>query len=390
MDYMSKNFFTILDKIAKQIMEIERNRNEFNQIFKSVKNKIDLNVIPQNLRYNIWGDKLAQSIVPSSLTGLKIAGIDGGLISKSLHGVDIVITRAVAAIFIYGKDKPDVKYFPKNSQFPSIKTSFDPLSNTESELFANLERINAEIDIALSILKDHPDIILLDGSILPQLRERTGLNSSLNNKYNIIVQKYEKLFDGCVNNDIFLAGCIKDTRSSHFLTLLGQLFPILINKYPNLRKVLTSSYNYKTLLSNNRDCDFLYRFLDVGERSLIFDYHDFANKLPKMFSIFNQYWVEKIKIFYLKAVPFDLPARIEVLVPESKSDKIIKICDKIASIILPLSNHHFEFAVPTVLIEADAMAKLSETDLDIVYDSLFDKLGNSPILFRLRRNRRPF
>ena len=386
-----QDFFAILDKIAEQISKIEKNRSDFNKILKSVKEIINFNILPESLTKNLWGSRLSEKVNPSNLNGLKIVGVDGGLISKSFHGIDIVVTRAVAALFTYNQDKPYVKYYPSNYQFPIIKTSCDPFSNIESELFSNLERINAEIDVSLGILKENPDIILLDGSILPQLRERTGLNSSLNNRYNIIVKKYEQLFNECVEKNVFLAGCIKDTRSYHFLTIIAQLLPIFINKYPKLREILNSDYNYRTLLLENRDCDFLYRLLDVGERSLIFDYHDFDNKLPKVFSIFNNYWVEKIKIFYLKSVLYDLPARIEILVPESNDKNIISICNQIASIILPLSNHHFEFAVPTVLIEADARAKMSEADLDLVYDSLSDKLGkDSPILFKLRRNRRPF
>ncbi|MHA1309935.1 MAG: DNA double-strand break repair nuclease NurA [Candidatus Helarchaeota archaeon] len=386
-----QNFFLKLDEIVEQISKIEKQRNEFNKVLKSVKDIIDLRVLPPNLTKNLWGNKLYEEVKSASLRGLKIAGIDGGLISKSYHGLDIVIIRAVAAIFNYGKIKPMVKYYPSDYQFPIIKTSFDPFTNIESELFANLERINSEIDISLGVLNEQPDIILLDGSILPQLRERTGLKASLSNKYNKIVKKYERLFDECTDRNIFLAGCIKDTRSSHFIKIFIQLLPILIKKYPELRDILNSDYNYRKLLAQNRDSDFLFRFLDVGERSLIFDYHDFANKLPRVFSIFNDYWVDKIKIFYLKSVPFDLPSRIEVLVPESNKENIIKMCDQIASIILPISNQHIEFGVPSVLIEADARAKMNETDIDIVYNSLFDKLGKkSPLLFKLRRNRRPF
>ncbi|MBD3228534.1 MAG: hypothetical protein GF329_10135 [Candidatus Lokiarchaeota archaeon] len=384
-------FFTILDRIAERILKIEEERDRFNKIIEQAKEKIDLALLPDNLKQNIWGNRLTEKLKESSLRGLKVAGIDGGLISKSFHGIDIAITRAVAAIFEYRKDSPKVKYYPEDPQFPDVKTAFNPYSTTESELFANLERINAEIEVALEILKSRPDIILLDGSILPQLRERTGLDSSLTNKYNVIVKKYEQLFEEVTENNIFLAGCIKDTRSRRFLTILSQLLPILINKFPQLKKILDSDYNYRTLLERNKDSDFLYRLLKVGERSLIFDYHDFANQLPRVFSIFNQYWVEKIKIFYLKSVAFDLPIRIEVLAPESKAERIISICNRVASIIYPLSKHHFEFAVPTVLIEADAKARMGGEELDFVYNSLSDKLGkNSPLLFKLRRNRRPF
>jgi len=389
---MSRDKFSVeIDKILNKLIELENNREKFNKIIRKLKKTINLEVLPKNLTNYLWGKQLYELITPANLNGLKIAGIDGSIISKSLFGIDLIITRAVGVIFSFIGKKPNVKYYPENDNFPEIKTSFDPFTNIESEIFSNLERINIEIDTTIKILNEDPDIVLLDGPILPQLREREGLKSSLNNKYNIIVKKYEKLFEECIDKNIYLVGCIKDTRSSHFLKIFAQLMPILINKYPELREILDTNYDYRRLLLNNRDCDFLYRFLDVNERSLIFDYHDFDNKLPKVFSIFNQYWVEKIKIFYLKPVEYDLPFRVEVLIPENDSEKIIKICNQIASILIPLSNHHPEFAVPSILIEADAKARLSNLDLEIIYESLKYKLGrNSPLLFDLRRNRRPF
>ncbi|MHA1830945.1 MAG: hypothetical protein ACTSWR_05375, partial [Candidatus Helarchaeota archaeon] len=86
-----QNFFLKLDEIVEQISKIEKQRNEFNKVLKSVKDIIDLRVLPPNLTKNLWGNKLYEEVKSASLRGLKIAGIDGGLISKSYHGLDIVI-----------------------------------------------------------------------------------------------------------------------------------------------------------------------------------------------------------------------------------------------------------------------------------------------------------
>jgi hypothetical protein len=62
-------------------------------------------------------------------------------------------------------------------------------------------------------------------------------------------------------------------------------------------------------------------------------------------------------------------------------------------VILPLSNQHAEFGVPSVLIEADARARLFENDLEYIHESLTHAVntsGFSPLLMKLRRDKRPF
>jgi len=51
---------------------------------------------------------------------------------------------------------------------------------------------------------------------------------------------------------------------------------------------------------------------------------------------------------------------------------------------------HREYGIPSVLIEADARAKIHDYDLDLIYAQLVEKVGHTPSLLRLRRERRPF
>ncbi|MFX1450236.1 MAG: hypothetical protein ACFFCM_05310, partial [Promethearchaeota archaeon] len=102
---------------------------------------------------------------------------------------------------------------------------------------------------------------------------------------------------------------------------------------------------------------------------------------------FDKKLIEKFKIFYLKSVPYDFPMRIEFL---SLNSSPISTANKISAALLPLACHHVEFAVPSILIEADARAKLMDSDMDILYDLLIQKIGLNTNYLKMRRNRRPF
>ena len=78
--------------------------------------------------------------------------------------------------------------------------------------------------------------------------------------------------------------------------------------------------------------------------------------------------------------------RVEFVDPRGEPTKNV---GRIASVVYALSQHHDAYGLPSVLIEADACARLDERDLDIVHDSIVDRLGPS-VLMDLRRNRRPF
>ena len=71
-------------------------------------------------------------------------------------------------------------------------------------------------------------------------------------------------------------------------------------------------------------------------------------------------------------------------------EKITKIANDIASKVLAMSMHNETYGFPSILIEADGRARLSERDLDLIYHRLKDKVGDLPSLFKLRRELRPF
>ena len=99
---------------------------------------------------------------------------------------------------------------------------------------------------------------------------------------------------------------------------------------------------------------------------------------------------ERIFSFYLKTVPFDRPVRIDFVSGSTERKEITKTANEIASAILALSMHNETYGFPSIMIEADARARLSENDLNMVYSRIKDKVGDLPSLFKLRRELRPF
>lgn len=377
-----------MKNVVKNLIKIERSKETFCSIFRSVKTKIEFSFLPQIGRLDLLENKFTYSVTPTDLKGLCVAGIDGGVISRSLHCADIIITRAVAAIFRFESENgPHVEYFPDKFPEPIIIVNITPLNRINSEINANLERLKAELEVAIKVQDEYTiDVILLNGSILPQIIDKPFTpNVLLTKKYEEILDLYLKLYEKSMETDTILAGVIEDSRSTRFMQIINRMLPHLIYKYPELKDLL--NFDYRRVLRLMRDSDFLFRFLDVGERTLAFHYSESPYEHPILRDLREKGWEPPITVFYLKTVEFDVPIRIEYLT--SRFDPAT-LANRLASIIYPLSSYHPEYATPSVIIEADARARLLESDLEIIYDSLVHAMGLTPSLLKLRRDRRPF
>ncbi len=374
--------------VVKNLVKIEEGKETFCNILRSIKRKAEISFLPKIGRMDLLENRFTYSVVPTSLKGLCIAGVDGGVVSRSLHCADMIITRAVAAIFRYESEKgPYVEYFPDKFPEPKIIVNITPLNRINSEINANLERLKAELEVAIKAQDEYTiDVILLNGSLLPQVTDKPFTPStSLTRKYEEILDLYVKLYEKSMETNTILAGVIEDSRSTRFMQIINRILPHMIYKYPELRDLL--NFDYRQVLRLMRDSDFLFRFLDVGERTLTFQYSENPYEHPILKDLKDRGWKQPIAVFYLKTVEFDIPLRIEYLTSKFNP---ITLANRLASIIYPLSSYHPEYATPSVIVEADARARLLESDLEIVYDSLVHAMGITPSLLRLRRDRRPF
>jgi hypothetical protein len=321
---------------------------------------------------------LVKLVEQDALTNLTVAGVDGGMLEQQLHGLDLILVRAVAVIFHYrdaGLERAE--YFPSEMPFPRLIDVAEPLDAREFELLAGMERQLTELGLATEALRvNEVELLLLDGSVVPQYIDRFPHNQSLLERYHKLLDAYTKLYETCAESGTLLAGAVKDSRGGRFVDILRR------RVLPGLGGLGLEQKELE-VLERSRDTVLLDHVLEVGERTFTFRY---AEKPASYVLRDLGEWAMRVYAFYLKTVPFDRPLRLEFV---DFKDEPVQTADCIASLIYALSFHHDAFGLPSVLIEADACARLTEEDLSIVRDSIADRLGPSALL-DLRRHRRPF
>ncbi|MCS7131888.1 MAG: DNA double-strand break repair nuclease NurA [Hadesarchaea archaeon] len=324
--------------------------------------------------------KFVYRVKPDELADATVVGVDGGVLASSLHGLDLIMTRAVAAIFSYsggGLSKAD--YFPSEMPEPKLVPISEPLDAHELELVVSMERQVEELRLAASAIGAYDaELLLLDGSVVPQYLERSPRGKIAPQLQRALLDAYVRLYEGCAASDTLLVGVVKDSRGARFIEVLRRALLDARERYPTLASALAVG---EDVLSNSRDTVFLDHVLETGERSFVFRYADAAPAVRGL-----EGWIERTYAFYLKAVPYDCPLRVEFV---DGGDGALATVERVASLVYALSSYHDAYGLPSVLIEADARARLHEEDLDMVRDSIADRLGASTSLY-MRRRRGPF
>ena len=158
-----------ISRIASEIQEVELGRKRLAETFRRIKDKDIFDMVQRSGFLDVFEKKLTYPVNSVKLEGMRVGAVDGGMISRSFHGIDLMLIRAVAAIFVYGHEEGvQVEYFPREYPPPAIVSNLEPLSRSDYEVSASLERLMAETRVAIDSQARHPmDIIILDGSILP-------------------------------------------------------------------------------------------------------------------------------------------------------------------------------------------------------------------------------
>jgi len=366
-----KELIELTDLCAKRIADMEEKKKKIGDFLKEVNSSTNL-----TLGTEIFEEKVIIPIKKIELDGLKVGGIDGGLVKRSLHGIDIMLLRAVGVIFGYKDGKlTDTEYFPDAFPSPVPKVVFDPFSDVELEMNSNMERQMMEIGTAKEVVeKFKPDILFLNGSIVPHYSDRPAKNSVLNLSFEKMIESYIGLYSAIKHSDTILAGVVEDSRGTRFCEVVNQK---ILEGIQNIESV-------KVLLETTRDSSLLSYVLGQGERSFVFKYSANPENHPVL-KEFGGQTANQVFSFYAKTAEFDRPVRVDFLADKG----INSIANKISSVLLALAGH-CSYGIPSVIIEADQRAKLSEKDLDMFYIDLINKVGNLPGLFNLRREQRPF
>jgi hypothetical protein len=384
---VERNLDKLLSKLVEEIEHIEVTRERFGEVLRKVRNKIDLGKFPA-VASNIIDKQFYTKIEPTSLSGLRIAGVDGGLVRKRFRSMDLVLTRGIAVIFQFGpEDGPIVDFYPDAFPEPKISPLMLTLSSIELEQLASLERIAAELRVTLSVLEEfHTDLILLDGSLFYHPRDRPQTGSIVFEKFQEVLSLYKQLYHKARKKGTTLVGIVKDSRSTRVATIMGEILPHIVRK-PAIFEMM-QGVDYRWLLKISRDCDLLDTFLEEGERSFAFRYsselHLNTNSSDDLST-----WTSSIWVTYLKTARDDLPVRIEFLAAEDDSTITDKL-DKALSAILPLSSQHPEYGSPTPILEADARAKITANETRLIIDRLMALSGLTYMTLEKRRSRNPF
>ncbi len=351
--------------IADKIRSIEGSREKLGNFLREIKDNVDMT------GDDVLEPKLIYKVTPDPLTKARVIGIDGGLSQHAYHGVDMVLTRAVAAIFDYIDGKlAAIDYWPSAIATPTLVLISDPYNDEEWSTSSSLERQHGEIDTALNAFNNFkPDLILLDGSIIPHGSDRPPKGSTVNSRYQKVLESFKSLYD--VSNGR-LAGCIEDSRGRRFCEIVAEkiLAKIKNKRAPELQKILAGT----------RDTNLLYHILGLGERTCVFRFSNPEHPILKDLGV-----GDNIFCFYLKTAEFDRPVRIEFYSDEKKA---VETANRIASMLLPLCGHS-SYGFPAPLIEADIRAKLAERDVNDLQEQLVDRVGITPSLLKLRRETRP-
>lgn len=347
-------------EIAQKIAETENRRRSIAELLRQASPRLGL----------------FHRMEQSSLSDIKVVGVDGGMAKKSLHGMDCMLVRSVGACFHYQNGKiKSVDYFP--SKLPGMQAEVtDLMSDIDWNYYTSIVRESSEVRTAISCIeKFRPDILLMDGSIVPHHADKPARLSPAYQAYKNMVLEFQRLYESCLTAGTMLAGIIEDSRGARFCDIAKSHISSFADE--------GSAERAAELLCRSRDTNLLFWALKKGERTLPFPYSDEPKEHP-ILRDFEEKYSLRISSFYLKTAELDRPIRVDYM--KDRED----IENQISSILLSISGHHSSYGLPAPIIEADNVAKLSDTDMDNFYFQMLAYAGNLPSMMRLRRETRPF
>lgn len=388
-----------LTKIAKEFSSIEKTKQSFAQLIRNQLPNLDFSEYITFYSYRIKEMSLVKPVKSTSIKGLRIAAVDGSLVTKKFQGIDLIFLKSIVVKYFFtSQHSAEIKYYPDVSGYNnySIQTNYFNINENGIDLTGSLEQTFMEINQLNSMLKNNDeyiDLIILDGSILvTPINLLFSKNYEISKRYDRVLREYRNLYKKCQERGITLVGSIKDTRTAALTNTLTQTIQMLISGKKILHEFL--KINYREIMNYFSDYDLFSRVLNVGERSCVFRCNTDIDKIrhTNIKKNIPNYFPVDFFAFYLKNVPYDNPLRIEFFMDESHDIKdISKKADLIASIIYPLSNLNKNYGLPVCQIEAHQRSVFKSDEINLIFNSLKTLLHKYGIsFFEKRRNRRPF
>lgn len=343
-----------VERISGKIGDMEGRRKKTSSALRSI----------GELRFRIGDltdDRLINSVEETGPAG-EVAGVDGGLLTRGFHGVDVVVTRAVGVVFSYRKGRVTAsRVFPQPAPFI---TEVNSSSDGELIAVASLYRTREEVAKAVEVVKEaSPDCIMMDGPLYPHPSTRMAKGSKMRTLYEDVARLYDRLEKACRQRGTSLVGIVEDSRSRYFSKLLAE------DIAPNLPEKTRSLFSR---VGNFRDTALLYDALKTGERTATF----------KISGIQDLSYKDSVFGFYMRTAKYDRPLRVEFVSGRPGDD-----VPGLASRVYSLASFP-RYGLPSVLVEADARAKLEQRYMALVQKMLFAR-SRSPLVMSLRRENRP-
>ena len=356
------NFQESLKNAAFSIQQAEKKKAIVVEGLKKLKAK----ELPESKEF--FEKTFVKKILPTELN-CRIAGVDSGFVGQELFSTDLLLIRAVSAIFDYKNGKLEkAQYLPQGFSFPEPFFSTNALERDEFNANTSIQRLIKEVQTAIDVIeKFSPQYCFMDGSLLPQHADKPRANSKIKKNFDIMISKVQELYAVASEKNCELVGCVEDSRGNRWTGILDK----------ELEVEGMEEYHDAVLLND---------LLERQERSFIFSYTKNALEHP-ILNDFKKEWQNAIFAFYLKPTQYDFPLRVEFLNPNNGNPA--EKAEKIAGLVLAQSSMHKEYAFPAVLIEADLRAGLKPEEINLVKDKIIDKIGKNAFILR-RRDRRPF
>ncbi|MCC7569830.1 DNA double-strand break repair nuclease NurA [Candidatus Micrarchaeota archaeon] len=277
-----------------------------------------------------------------------VGAVDSGFVVKKQMGFDVVICRASGAIYNYQNNELIKTTYLNNSFKPEQTIIF-----SDEEIYTgaphSIYRLKKEIENAIKLTDHSPNLLLLDGSIVPLPINKPQKSSEFYQQYLELIKLYEKLYSLCKTNKIHLAGVIKDTYGKILIQSLKE----------NKTLSVTDSFLLNTCMKPQTRTEFLN--YGAGLHPTIEDI-----KFPA-----------KIVVSYLRPSDLDSVLRVEVVDLFENYQETYEMVNSLCSL-----NRHY--AYPPPLVDIDLKVKLKPHEIENISRefNMFNQIQ--------RRDNRPF
>jgi len=238
----------------------------------------------------------------------------------------------------------------------------------------SISRLEKELEIfslILGQLGSNLELLLFDGSIIPQYINKPTKDCPQKKKYEHLLSKFLSVYKEAREKNIFLAGAIEDCRANRFFSILKD-----------------EIFNDEHLDFELFDAFVVFSLLERNQRTCVFKY----SKDPKSHPILSDFPEEvRDNLFccYLKLSDNDYPLRLEFVYYKDFGLSLKEYTEKLVKMISQISAFNQKYTYPSVLIEADIRSRLTLQEIDLITNKILEKTKNYG--FRLpRRESRVF